>query len=732
MISGELRDKARTIQFSENGSDEDAGVAILSSLMELSPETLEAELCLLDFETFVKVFWDEVPGTEPLVWNWHMAVICEELQEVAEGVINNRPRKHHLIINISPGTSKSTLVSILFPAWLWARMPRCRILTGSHADELVRDLSGKARDVIKSERYQAYFPQVRIRADRDAQERYATEEGGERRTCTVSGKSPMGLHAHFQIIDDPIDPKKAVSEVELQNAKDFFDSVIMTRSVNKEVSVLILIMQRLHEEDPTGHMLKKAKREGADPVRWIKLPAELPKGEDGAWLESIVQPQELTRRYYEYNEDAKCYPDGLMDPVRLTRKQLKARQADGLYSYSGQFLQWPVPLGGGMFKRIYFNQRVKAAPYHCLRILYVDRASTAAEKNKDSCRTALVLLAMSPDKRFFVEWALAGQWEPYERNQILLSVAQKFRSRYGPRNEPAIWIEREGGASGVDAFQGIAAVLFGFNVREHNITGLGNKEARADPLSAQMAAGNFWVVDNGESLPGSESKSDWDIEEYIHEFELFPKGKWKDLVDATSGALAVLRDSDPGFGMRVFGTHERKSKDTQILLADKDSLVSILIEGPSILVSLKDHPKITDNGHAPNLEVPANACQDLLDSLVLQFADIQPLEHQESWDKPLSAYGKKAEQLTMNREHGKKLWAFLQRKRPRNWDTLVIQDDGGQDRRALSLALAVCEQWGRKPENTVFRLDAPDNKVQGVPPNAHVFHITKQGRMLVV
>src|SRR5690554_4113834 len=92
----------------------------------LSPafaDRLEADICRSSFTEFVKRFWGTVPGAGKLIWNWHLEVFCDELQALAERVFLNLPRLHDEVINVSPGTSKSTVCSILFPAWVWTRMP---------------------------------------------------------------------------------------------------------------------------------------------------------------------------------------------------------------------------------------------------------------------------------------------------------------------------------------------------------------------------------------------------------------------------------------------------------------------------------------------------------------------------------------------------------------------------------------------------------------------------------
>src|SRR5437870_4157685 len=104
-----------------------------------------------------------------------------------------------------------------------------------------------------------------------SQRRVINTLGGDRFTCTVGGKSPLGMHGHLLICDDPIDPKRAVSEAELRTAADFFDITLPGRKVNKAVSATILVQQRLHLQDPSGHLLERAKRDNAGKIRHINL-----------------------------------------------------------------------------------------------------------------------------------------------------------------------------------------------------------------------------------------------------------------------------------------------------------------------------------------------------------------------------------------------------------------------------------------------------------------------------
>lgn len=417
-----------------------------------------------------------------------MEFFCEELQKIAERVFNNEPAEYDIVCNVSPGTSKSTIWSILFHPWVWTRMPNARFISASHTDSLVLDLASKSRDVIKSDLYRMCYPEIEMASTQDSKGYFRNTLGGDRFACTVGGKTPMGMHAHFLLGDDLLDPMKALSEAETQNAANFITNYLPTRMVDKLVSVMALVMQRLGRGDPTEVMLAMGNKEGARPVRHICLPAELfHNGKDR------ISPPELAEHYSQ---------DNLMDPVRLPRSVLRAYRARGEHYYAAQFLQDPMSLGGGMFKETYFTRRVKAAPYNAKRIRYWDRASSIAS---GACATAGVLLAKSPEGDYYIENVVRGHWEPKERNDKMLATAQRDRARYGPNNTPIIYIENEGGSSGVDAWQSIAKVLEGFIVRKDQPTG--SKDVRAEPWSCQLAAGNVYIVDDGT----------WDVAEFVKE-----------------------------------------------------------------------------------------------------------------------------------------------------------------------------------------------------------------------
>ena len=302
---------------------------LAGELLSIPDDELTAEMCRKSLFEFVKEFWDEIIPDTPY-YNWHMPFICAVLQEAFERVIRREPKRYDVIINVPPGTSKSTLVTIMAPAWAWTRDPTLRFITGAYSGDLAAEHNEKARQVIKSEKYQRLFPEIRISKSGDNKTHYKNTRTGERMR-TSTGGTATGMHAHIIIVDDPLNPKQAASEKELQAASTWMDETLFSRKVDKEVTLTVLVMQRLHEEDPTGNWLNKRK----DQVLHIRLPAELTD-------KALPNPPEL----------AKFYRQGLLDPVRMSRHVLDDfKRVLGSYGYAGQFSQLPAPEDGGIWKR---------------------------------------------------------------------------------------------------------------------------------------------------------------------------------------------------------------------------------------------------------------------------------------------------------------------------------------------------------------------------------------------
>jgi predicted phage terminase large subunit-like protein len=329
--------------------------------------TLTAEHCRRSFYQFLVYFWDTIVEDE-YQDNWHIKFICDEMQEAAERVFRNEPKEADLVINVPPGSSKSTICTIMFPAWCWVRMAHARFITGSYSSDLSILHAVKSRDILKSHKFQELFPGlIQFKKDMDGKTAYENTAKGSRH-ITSPGGTATGKHAHFIIVDDPINPELAFSEVERKKATRWMDKTMSSRKVNKKVTLTILVMQRLAEDDPTGHLLaKKGKK-----VRHICLPSEITDLDN-------VKPKEAE----------KFYRGGLLDPVRLDRSVLEESKTDlGSTDYAGQHLQSPHAAEGGIFKRAWFKYYQELPNARPIRTVHSwDTAYKAKQRNDYSCRT---------------------------------------------------------------------------------------------------------------------------------------------------------------------------------------------------------------------------------------------------------------------------------------------------------------------------------------------------------
>lgn len=277
---------------------------------------IKSERCKRSLFYFVKEFWDVIIK-DPYEHNWHIEYLCDEIQLVIDKyVLDRKPHipndkwyqgitddiKKNLIANISPGTTKSTIVSRMAPAWLWCIDDSKTIIGNTISNTNASEFSAGSKDIIQSEKYQRYFPQVIIRRDVSAKTFYQSLNGGVRYSFSTGG-SKTGKHGHLILDDDQMDYEAANSPLERKRCIEGFKA-LQTRKKNKAKTPYILVMQRLSNKDTTAHALQVFK----DDVRHICLPAEN--------IYKNIEPKELEKQYV----------DGLLDPVRLSRPILLSQK----------------------------------------------------------------------------------------------------------------------------------------------------------------------------------------------------------------------------------------------------------------------------------------------------------------------------------------------------------------------------------------------------------------------
>ncbi len=490
-------------------------------------DLLTAEKCRRSFFFFVKEFWSEIIGEEP-VYNWHIPFLCHELEKVFVPVINRRAKLYDLIINIPPGTTKSTICTVMFPAWTWiARNPEklkqtgadLRFMTGSYDKTLSLEHAELSRDIIWSNKWKRYFPEVRIRQDKSQKSNFKNNKKGTRFTTSV-GATATGVHAHFLIIDDPVNPKQALSDADRAAANRFMDHTLSTRKVDKKQSVTILIMQRLHKTDPTGNMVENTKK-----LRHIVLPAK---------NDYTIKPPELE----------KYYTNGLLDPIRLAQDELDDFQLKlGSYGYSGQFGQDPRPREGAMFQEEWF-EIVDAIPAGGTKFARGWDLAATTEQEAKSGQPAYTagVKGKRVDGITYITHALRGRWSAAGARKIVKNTASQDEAG------TVVDLPQDPGQAGKGQVRDYVTFMPQYEVR-YSVES-GDKVLRAEPFSAQAEVGNVKL------LRGSWNK------EFLDEITFFPAG-FKDQVDATTRMYNRLIKLDSMDGHLVGGPkgvkNERRS-----------------------------------------------------------------------------------------------------------------------------------------------------------------------------
>lgn len=493
MLTLQKDEKTRLI---DNNRTKIEQIVKLSPDIEISEDELCADLCRESFFDFVKEFWGEIIDEDP-VWNWHIEFLCKEFQRIAERVFSGLPLDADTTVNISPGTTKSTIISIMFPAWIWTRMPSARIVNASYAHDIAMDMASKSRDVITSDKYRRLFPEIQIRDDTNAKANYVNTLKGQRYACGTGGQI-MGKHFHFIIVDDPLNAEQAASEAELTRANRWMERTLPSRKVNKKITPTILIMQRLHENDPTGARLARA--EAGMPHNHICLPAEL--GDN-------VKP--------EYCRD--YYVDGLMDPIRLDAEVLqRVEQEQGEFVLASQYGQTPIPEGTAMFH--IGKIRADKPPAKYVRVC---RAWDKAGTEGGGAFTVGTLMGIDDAGTYWIVDVIRVQYDSGRRERLIRSTAEKDGKHV------VIAIEQEPGSGGKHSAQSSVKNLAGFTVKIVPVgKSDGDKIARADPFSTQVNNGNVCIVE-----------ADWN-KVWRNELRYFPFSKFKDQVDSAALAFNVL------------------------------------------------------------------------------------------------------------------------------------------------------------------------------------------------
>lgn len=257
-------------------------------------------------------------------WSWYLDMLCDVLHAVNLGQIKR------LIINIPPRHAKSTIVSQLWQAWRIGRDNSDQSSVLSCAASLVlaaRD-SRKTLNTIRSDWYQALFPAVEFLRENEVD--WETK-GGARRMAVGRGGTVIGRGANTIVWDDLLKSDEGMSEVERPKCNEWLGEVLASRLDDPKQGVVVGIMQRLHELDPTGYLIEQAKIPGADQYTHVCIPLEAPH-------RTIVQFGDVIYKIRQTGE--------LIDPSRIGKDEVAALKISMRDNFDGQYNQNPVKMVG--------------------------------------------------------------------------------------------------------------------------------------------------------------------------------------------------------------------------------------------------------------------------------------------------------------------------------------------------------------------------------------------------
>jgi predicted phage terminase large subunit-like protein len=286
---------------------------------------IDRELAERNLRDFVRLAWPMVEPSTPFMDGWHIDAITDHLHAITRGDIRN------LLINVPPRHMKSLLVSVFWPCWEWLRCPQRRWLYSSYAASLsIRD-SVKCRRLIESPWYQANWgDRFALTGDQNAKARFENDRSGYRLATSVGG-TVTGEGGDRLICDDPHSVQEAESDTVRMGTVDWWDMVMSTRLNDPRTAAKVIVMQRCHEQDLSGHVLEQGGWE------YLCLPAEY----------------EVTTRVTSIGwSDPRMEPGELLWPERFGSREIDGlKRSLGSYGTAGQLQQRPSPAEGGIIKR---------------------------------------------------------------------------------------------------------------------------------------------------------------------------------------------------------------------------------------------------------------------------------------------------------------------------------------------------------------------------------------------
>jgi len=505
-------------------------------MTNISPREYRAIL-RSDFYAFVHRSVLELHPSIAFQPNWHLEVMSQRLDAVRRGEIKR------LIISIPPRHLKSICGSVCLLAYFLGHDPTTQIICASYGQDLADKLARDCRSIMTSKFYRNMFG-TRLR--QTTLHDFATVEGGFRMATSVGGVL-TGRGADVIVIDDPLKPDEAVSDIARSAVNQWYDNSLRSRLNSKQDGRIVIIMQRLHEDDLVGHVLRQEEWEV------VSFPA----------ISEIEETHEFETIYGRFRHHRRI--GDILHPEREPREVLDTlRRSMGEYNFAGQYQQSPAPLGGGMVKQEWFKR-------------YSDRdLPQSFDKIIQSWDTA-----NKPSE--LADYSVCSTWG-IKNNRIYLIHVLRERMAY-PDLKRAVHRQSDVHRPDVilieDKASGTQLIQELIEEGVSNVQKVKPERDKVMRMHAQTAS-----IENGFVYAPLEAH--W-LADYMHELTTFPRSRYDDQVDSTSQALGWLKTPTPG----ILEYYRRLCME---MMHEQDGIVRLRVQpGPSHVITIKGRQILVPN-----------------------------------------------------------------------------------------------------------------------------------------
>lgn len=461
---------------------------------------VRAETAKRDLYAFVRAAWGLLEP-RPFVPGWHIEALCRHLEAMSRGEIKR------LVVNLPPRHMKSLAVSVFWPAWAWIERPELRFLFASYAQSLSTRDSLRCRRLVASPWYRRNFgASFRLRPDQNEKARFENDRHGCRLATSVGGAA-TGEGGDMIVVDDPHNVKEALSTAKRAAALAWWDETMATRLDDPEKGAVVIVMQRLHEDDLSGHLLRQGGFEH------LMLPAEF-------------EPERRARTALGFTDPRREAGEPLW-PARFPRAKLAEwRRRLGAYAAAGQLQQRPAPRGGGLVRLAWFRRYREPPAMQRRLVLSWDTAFKPGAGNDYSVCTVWA----EAETGFYLLDLFRERLDYPALKRAALSLAEKWRPN-------AVLIEDRG--SGQSLIQDLRREG---RVPVIAVSPRGEKAVRLAAESAAIEAGRVFLPETAPWLADFEA-----------ELAAFPNGAHDDIADSLSQFLAWARARSARPALRIIG-----------------------------------------------------------------------------------------------------------------------------------------------------------------------------------